>query len=156
MFCSPKFGEIPQPSTFQELIETVIEAPSNHNYIRMWRWQADINWSIDNAAYRRLASLNKPIKEQDIIWYEESLLARATHHGYRVMNGQELSDLELLARLQHHGAATRLIDATRSALVALWFSVSSQIDTTGALIGIHRDYLGAHESIPEKKNYGRN
>lgn len=152
-FNSPKFGVIHQPKSFQELLEIIIEAPTDESYVRMWRGQADISWSIDSAAYRRLASLNKQVKERNIISYEESLLTQATHHGYRSMNGQELSDLELLARLQHHGAATQLLDTTRSVFVALWFSVSSQIDSAGALIGIHSDYLGGYESLPEKKPY---
>ena len=36
--------------------------------------------------------------------------------------GRQLSDLEILAELQHFGAATCLIDFSRSALVALWFA----------------------------------
>ena len=71
----------------------------------------------------------------------------------RYLDGRALSDLELLALLRHHGAATRLVDATRNALVALWFCVSENPDTIGTLIGIHSDFLGGYEMEPEHRSY---
>lgn len=43
-------------------------------------------------------------------------------HRQRSSNVSPFSDLELLAELQHYGAATCLIDFTRMPLVALWFA----------------------------------
>ena len=54
----------------------------------------------------------------------KDLIKEARRQGHDQKNGQQLSDLELLAELQHFRAATCLIDFTRSALVALWFAVS--------------------------------
>ncbi len=105
-----------------------------------------MSWPLHSTAYRRLAAREGQATENKVVTYEEWLLEQATHRGYRYMDGRELTDLELLARLQHHGAATRLVDATRSAFVALWFCVSSHSDTTGALIGIHSAFLGGYES----------
>src|SRR6266404_2469373 len=119
-FKSELFGSIPEPETFDELFATVTEAEPKLGRVRMWRGQADISWPIHSTAYRRLASSRARISESDVISYEENLLKHATHRGYRYLDGRELSDLELLARLQHHGAATRLVDATRSAFIALW------------------------------------
>lgn len=150
---SPIFGVVHQPTTFDELLAVVIEAPPERNRVRMWRGQGDISWPIHSGAYRRLAARHSRVTEEDLITYENRLLRQATHRGYRSMNGQDLSDLELLARLQHHGAATRLVDATRSAFVALWFCVSCNPDIIGALIGVHSHYLGGYESIPEKRSY---
>ena len=42
--------------------------------------------------------------------------------GHDLKDGRKLYDLELLAELQHHGAATCLIDFTSRFLVALWFA----------------------------------
>ncbi len=52
--------------------------------------------------------------------YEADLLARTRMQGLDLHGSRRLGDLELLARLQHHGAATRLLDFTlgvRRALV---------------------------------------
>lgn len=152
-FDSPIFGVVSQPTTFEELLSLVIEAPPERSRVRMWRGQADISWPIHSSAYRRLAAQDSRVTESGLANYENWLLKQATHRGYRTINGQELSDLQLLARLQHHGAATRLVDATRSALVALWFCVSSNLDVVGALIGVHSDYLGGYESLPVHWSY---
>ncbi|MCR8998507.1 FRG domain-containing protein [Rahnella perminowiae] len=45
--------------------------------------------------------------------YERDLLLNAWHQGYGYENGRKLTDFELLAKLQHHGAATRLIDVSK-------------------------------------------
>jgi FRG domain len=47
----------------------------------------------------------------------------------------ERCELELLARLQHHGAATRLLDYSRNAFVALWFACRWEPERDGVLLG---------------------
>ena len=42
--------------------------------------------------------------------------------GYDEKNGRKLSHLEMLAELQHYGAATCLMDFSYSAQIALWFA----------------------------------
>ena len=42
--------------------------------------------------------------------------------GIGLEDGNQISDLELLATLQHHGSATGLIDFTWNPIVALWFA----------------------------------
>ena len=92
-------------------------------------------------------------KERDLQFYELDLLKHATHRGYRRHEGRDLTDMELLAKLQHHGAATRLVDATRNAFVALWFAVSADEDKTGILLGVHTSHLCGYEGEPEERHY---
>jgi hypothetical protein len=147
------FGDVVQPESIDELFALLHELPSEKTRVRMWRGQGDISWPLHSTAYRRLASCGKPVTETDVVNYETHLLRYATHRGYRTTNGRVLSDQELLARLRHHGAATRLVDATRSAITALWFAAADQINSTGALIGMHCHYLGGYEGEPESHTY---
>ena len=60
------------------------------------------------------------------------------------------SDLEILAELQHNGAATPLLDFSRNALAALWMACSSYLDNDGKVFAI--DYSGEDvEQITDRK-----
>ncbi|MEG3133068.1 FRG domain-containing protein [Rouxiella sp. T17] len=83
--------------------------------------------------------------------YERELLPIACHQGYGYENGRKLSDFKLLAKLQHHGAATRLIDVSRNMLVALWFECRSKTDQTGILLGWHSNTILGLEGRPEER-----
>ncbi|MFC6469182.1 FRG domain-containing protein, partial [Gordonia humi] len=54
---------------------------------------------------------------------------------------QHLGDYEILARLRHHGALTRLVDCTTDPFIALWFLCSNDEsrDRDGVLLAIRRD-----------------
>ena len=55
--------------------------------------------------------------------YHRSLLIEpARTKGFGIDDGNRISDLQLLAKLQHFGAATGLLDFTWDPLVALWFA----------------------------------
>ena len=149
------------PESFEELTSLILQKDSKDDdylYPKVWRGQADISWRIDSSGYRRIINEVKPHRvtdnfEKKLRFYESQLLKHATHQGYRFHNGRMLSDFELLAKLQHHGAATRLVDFTRNALVALWFVCSNLEDEMGLLIGIHTNSLGGTESSPMTETY---
>lgn len=55
--------------------------------------------------------------------------------GYGKLDLQtELSDLEILAEIQHLGGATCLTDFTTNFLIALWFATSPKEDADGKLV----------------------
>jgi len=85
--------------------------------------------------------------------YELELLRKARHKGYGYEDGRRLADFEVLAKLQHHGAATRLIDFSRNMLVSLWFACHSERGKTGLLFGIHSDSLIGQEGEAEERSY---
>jgi len=159
IFKSGLFGDVPEPTSFQEIMDFAFDpAPDAHRAVRMWRGQADIDWPLHSTAYRRLCkgylvSGSKTPTEKDLQFYERGLLKSADHKGYRYQDGRRLADFELLARLRHHGAATRLVDATRNVLVGLWFCAASEPNKTGLLVGIHAHYVGGYEGRSEERDY---
>lgn len=74
--------------------------------------------------------------EERVRLYESQLLDNARLAGHGTASGRRLSELELFTLLQHHGAATRLLDFTENALVATWFACHAHEDSYGLLLGI--------------------
>lgn len=147
------FGRVVEIDSLSQIL-TMIDDSGNPIYL--WRGQGNIDWPIHSAAYRRLS---KSIRfkhnpdEETMRDYERDLLINARHQGYGFENGRRLTDFELLAKLQHHGAATRFIDVSRNMLVALWFACRSQPDSTGLLFGVHTDMISGLEGNSENSAY---
>ena len=78
-------------------------------------------YKIEASACRRLPKVERENPDR-LLRINKRLIEEAKAQGHDQKNGQRLYDLELLAELQHFGAATCLIDFSRNALVALWFA----------------------------------
>jgi len=128
------FGSVPLPNSMTEILDLAREHSADRRNVHLWRGKSNIAWPIHSSAYRRLIRTSRVVNESSMQYYEEYLLRHATHQGYRFESGRELSDFELLAKLQHHGAATRLIDCSRNIMAALWFACASEPDKTGLLL----------------------
>ena len=94
-----------------------------------FRGQEDADWKLHSSAVRRLIGgpnhikLNTPwFRKIYVDYHRDELIEPARTAGFDVEEGRAISDLQLLAKLQHFGAATGLMDFTRNPLVALWFA----------------------------------
>ena len=109
-----------------------------------WRGQSSLCWSIDSSLTRRVKSgrgwvlARAPRSTVSFGEAEVRLLGRARLAGHDERTGRVLSDLELAAVLQHQGAATRLLDCTYNAYIALWFASRDTVhrDDWGLLMGL--------------------
>ena len=97
--------------------------------IYAYRGQHDSQWPLHSAATRRLLEEhgNDVLRDPEFPtihsnYHRDALLEPARTRGFGSEAGRRLSDLEVLAKLQHFGAATGLLDFTWSPLVALWFA----------------------------------
>ncbi len=98
----------------------------------IFRGQSDENWFLDSSAERRLKKSGREFNAKELLRYlRENLIGPAKRESYDRQNGKEFSDLELLAKLQHHQAATCLIDFTHNFHIALWFACVPNDDKDG-------------------------
>ena len=88
----------------------------------VYRGQSDAKWDVTSSAYRRLKLQysNRDSIIQELLEYNKNLIERARRYAGELK--ETTTDLNLLAKLQHHGAATSLIDFTEAPLIALWFA----------------------------------
>ena len=116
----------------------------------LFRGVSDQSYEIQASAYRRLPEeeIDNPAR---LLRINKRLIEEAKTQGHDQKNGQRLSDLELLAELQHHGAATCLIDFSRNALTALWFACqqdSAEKETNGKVFAVP-DIVSLKEVTPD-------
>lgn len=106
------------------------DAPGTYAY----RGQANADWPLKSTACRRLEENDEGTLTQTrfISYHEKEILEPARMDGHGVVDGRELRDLELLAKLRHFRTATCLIDFTRNFFVALWFACHPHRGTDGA------------------------
>ena len=100
---------------------------------RIFRGQSDASWPLASAAARRIDETQKladkggeeseiaSAKLLDFKEYHRNLIKSARSRGHGHDGARELHDLEILAKLQHYGAATAFMDFTKNPYVALWF-----------------------------------
>ena len=107
---------------YMRLIHEAVPDTGTH----VFRGQRNAEWPLQSGASRRLAidgvSENDPHFLEEYLEYHRDLLDRARRVAPYGQSVQSDSPLQLLARLQHFGAATGLLDFTYSPLVALWFA----------------------------------
>lgn len=102
----------------------------------LYRGLADADWEVESSAYRRIKPEDGEVPPSVFQNYIERLLDRADLQGFKGRGSDKLSDLELLAQLQHNGAATCLIDFTSNPLVALWFACREESEKGGKVAAI--------------------
>ncbi len=106
----------------------------------LYRGQADAQWEVQPSALRRLRDYrgkkSTNVTSKAFREYITDLLIRTRDRGFGFQDRQKLSDMELLAKLQHSGAATCLIDFTINPLAALWFACSELNKAAGKVVAI--------------------
>ena len=138
----------------EKYLSKINEFPSGSAF----RGQADTNWQLHSGATRRLIKNyhENIIQAPDFSriyanYHSDVLIKPAQTNGFDIDDGYQISDLRLLAKLQHFEAATGLLDFTWNPLVALWFACKNE-DCDGKVFVINlRDPLRFQQVPNEKK-----
>ena len=109
-----------------------------------FRGQADSNWKLHSGATRRLikhyhGNITQASNFPRIYanYHSDVLIEPARTNGFDIDNGYRISDLQLLAKLQHFETATGLLDFTWNPLVALWFACKDNDNCKGQVFVIN-------------------
>jgi hypothetical protein len=96
-----------------------------------WRGQPSLVYGLHSSLARALAAQGR-LTEPNMVRAEREMLREARNW----LDVSTLPALDVLARLQHHGAPTRLLDFTRDPYMALFFAVEKNDDSPGRVIAI--------------------
>lgn len=124
----------------------------------LFRGVSNDTYKIEASAYRRLPKEERgdPVK---LLKITQELIDSARSLGHDRNEGQPRSDLELLAHLQHYGAATCLIDFTRDVMVALWMACQQSTKekdknvkkAKGKVFAVRSDNLSQFRDVSDKQ-----
>ncbi len=105
-----------------------IEDSSEELFI--YRGQCNHSWTLKSRISNRFETYPEPSipNEQRLTIYHRNLINGAKKRGFDFDSGRPLNEMELLAKLQHFGASTFLLDFTWDALTALWFACELGIE----------------------------
>ena len=141
----PTYIEI---ESLDEFMEWVLELGSDQY---LFRGLPNECYDIGEAsAYRRLeGEENKTIAK--LLEINRNLIKEARRQGHDKVNDRQLSDLELLGKLQHFRAATFLVDFTFNPQIALWFAcgISSKESANGKVAAVRNSLYGIKEVLSD-------
>ena len=109
-----------------EVSNSFVKNGVNKNEVPLFRGQPDVEYKLLPSIGRDRTS-----KFSITIFNEERNLIDTCKYKMPDVFTNNLSPIELLALLQHHGIPTRLLDVTENALVALYFACCDKLDKDG-------------------------
>lgn len=127
--------------TIQDLINALENDHGAYKGAIWYRGQAKKEWPLKPSYIR----LNTPPSES-------TLLKRFKQNAAMLLDREPKSSFDWLFLMQHHGVPTRLLDWSESALVALYFALSSHInhpDSDAAVWSLRPCELNKNASISD-------
>lgn len=136
-------GTGPDDYRIRELLRAVWDLHAMYGVDEPWLWrgQANAAFNLEPGLHTRVRT-NSTLDDAQVVHFTRGLLDAARSAELDRHEGTRLPDLALLALLQHHRAATPLMDVTLDPIVGLYMSVVSpdpnDDDKDGVLFAIRR------------------
>ena len=133
----------PDEYRVRELLRAVWDLHAMYGVDRPWLWrgQANDSYMLEPGIHTRVRH-HATLDDDQVEQFTGTLLKAARDAEIDNHEGTRLPDLALLALLQHHGAATPLLDVTLDPIVGLYMAVVSpndaDDDADGVLFAIRR------------------
>lgn len=102
----------------------------------LWRGQTNSSHGLEPAVHTRIRTTGRPLIDAEVQSCTIGLLEVARKAALDQHEGTRLPDLAMLALLQHHGAATPLLDVSLDPMVALYMATVSPNPADDDLDGI--------------------
>ncbi len=145
-------GTVDSLAGYLDVAETIAayRMASDSRYV--WRGVSDASYGLHSKLTRGfIHRYATPPSERQLRQYETAVLdeARSWAVDWHPSGGR-LTALEVLARVQHYGVPTRMIDFTTNPLVALWFAVNGDPRRDGRVFAVDvSDQLVSRERAAE-------
>lgn len=127
-FWRPFEEEVDSFESLRNWIHGVFDHWAAEGRLFAWRGMVDARWPLHSSLFRRLYWTNpqKPPTEQSLYKKEGAGLVELHRWGLHQGQSGRLSILSQLAKMQHYGAPTRLIDVTFNPYIGAWFAVEAK------------------------------
>ena len=114
-----------------------------------FRGQGSEEWKISSSAYRRLDKNKLPLTSQTMFSYISSLLIETRKRDFT----NSLTDLDLIAEIQHRGGATTFIDFSKDAFIALYMACSSSSNSDNPIVYCIQKDIAELSNLTKSSNY---
>lgn len=119
------------PNSLSELLNAIGKQATHPGCV--WRGQSNFVWPCFPSLYRRLlkSGYADSVIDETLVRRAETIVIQEACKQSLLDAGDEAT-VGFMARVQHYGGATRLLDVSYNPLVALYFSLSNK-DQTGVV-----------------------
>lgn len=109
----------------------------------IYRGQSDAEWQLTSSFQRQAKGYPHSIRnhERSLRGKEQAAISSFKAKAWQYVDNHEMTHLEWLMLMRHHGVPTRLVDFTDSPTIALYFALEDDPKGNFAIWALNRDAM---------------